>query len=139
MLHASCHCGAVTLILPRRPRVLTQCNCSICRRLGALWAYYARRSVGLEAAPGSYRGYRRRKEGTIDFCHCVTCGCVTHYEKAAKRADGRDVLAVNARNVLEVEAIASVPIKMLDGAGRWSVLFREAQPHLFRTPDRPER
>ena len=39
MLTATCHCGAVGVDVPRRPRRLTSCNCSICRRYGTLWAY----------------------------------------------------------------------------------------------------
>jgi hypothetical protein len=37
MLYASCHCGAVLLEIARKPRQLTECNCSICRRYGGLW------------------------------------------------------------------------------------------------------
>ena len=40
MLTATCHCGAVRVDVPRKPRRLTSCNCSICRRYGTLWAYY---------------------------------------------------------------------------------------------------
>jgi hypothetical protein len=40
MLTASCHCGAVMVQVPRKPRSLTNCNCSMCRRYGVLWAYY---------------------------------------------------------------------------------------------------
>ena len=40
MLIATCHCAAVKVEVPRRPRRLTECNCSICRRYGTLWAYY---------------------------------------------------------------------------------------------------
>ena len=39
MLIATCHCGAVRLQIPRKPRTLTDCNCSICRRYGTRWAY----------------------------------------------------------------------------------------------------
>ena len=134
MLHASCHCGAVRLEVPRRPRALTQCNCSICRRYGALWAYYSRRTVRILADAGVLAAYRRTPKGTIDFFHCTICGCLTHYERVRKRADGRHTLAVNGRTFDEVEVIASVPIKMLDGDGSWSVLFESKQPHLFQTP-----
>jgi hypothetical protein len=41
MLVASCHCGAVQLEIARRPRALTECNCSICRRCGCM-THYAR-------------------------------------------------------------------------------------------------
>ena len=40
MLEASCHCGAVQIEVAARPQQLTSCNCSLCRRLGTLWAYY---------------------------------------------------------------------------------------------------
>ena len=38
-LTASCHCGAVRIEVQRAPRTLTGCNCSVCRRHGALWAH----------------------------------------------------------------------------------------------------
>jgi hypothetical protein len=33
----SCHCGRVTFELDAEIRRVTECNCSICRRRGALW------------------------------------------------------------------------------------------------------
>ena len=51
MLTASCHCGAIRLEVSRTPRMLTDCNCSICRRYGALWAYYKATSVRVLRAP----------------------------------------------------------------------------------------
>ena len=48
MLTASCHCGAVQVCVPRKPRSLTNCNCSICRRYGVLWAYYKDSEVQLD-------------------------------------------------------------------------------------------
>ena len=39
MIRGSCHCDAVTFELLQRPKWLTDCNCSICRRIGALWAH----------------------------------------------------------------------------------------------------
>ncbi len=41
MVEASCHCGAVRLQVDDAPAEVTDCNCSICRRYGVLWAYYA--------------------------------------------------------------------------------------------------
>src|SRR5918998_6216330 len=42
MLEASCHCGAVRLEIDSTPPAeVNDCRCSICRRYGALWAYYA--------------------------------------------------------------------------------------------------
>ena len=35
---ASCHCGACILAVAVAPVEVTDCNCSICRRYGVLWA-----------------------------------------------------------------------------------------------------
>jgi hypothetical protein len=37
---ATCHCGAVTISLAARPAEITECNCSLCKSYGVLWAYY---------------------------------------------------------------------------------------------------
>ncbi len=40
MFNLECHCGNIKLFPEAPPGSLTSCNCSICRRLGALWAYF---------------------------------------------------------------------------------------------------
>jgi hypothetical protein len=52
MLSATCHCGSVRIHVRRAPRTVTRCNCSICRRYGALWAYYPTSSVQIQAPVG---------------------------------------------------------------------------------------
>lgn len=51
MLKTSCHCGVVQVEVARRPTSLTECNCSICRRVGARWAYYSRKSLKSRRPP----------------------------------------------------------------------------------------
>jgi hypothetical protein len=51
MIKASCHCGAVIIQVAARPERLTSCNCSICRRLGSLMAYYRPDDVVIRCAP----------------------------------------------------------------------------------------
>ena len=53
MLTGACHCGAVRVTIPRKPRAVTDCNCSICRRYGVLWAYYKLPTVSVEAKRGA--------------------------------------------------------------------------------------
>jgi len=55
----------------------------------------------------------------IDFYHCTTCGCLTHYENADKSGDYRFV--INAR-MMAPEDIAGVPVRRLDGADTWEYL-----------------
>ena len=64
MIEVSCHCGSVKIDIPRKPRTLTDCNCSICR--GSSWtnatpahaavltlSYRATEPAGHTAAPHS--------------------------------------------------------------------------------------
>jgi hypothetical protein len=53
VLEASCHCGAVRITIPRKPEYLIECSCSICRRNGALWAFYEADSGVLHGHPES--------------------------------------------------------------------------------------
>jgi hypothetical protein len=118
VLEASCHCGAVKVLIPRKPRRLTACNCSICRRYGTLWAYFPAKEVRVVAKRGALKGYRWG-DRLIRFVHCVICGCVTHWE-AARRSESVRV-GVNARN-LDPEVISGVRIRRLDGAETWRFL-----------------
>ena len=136
MLTVSCHCGSVTLELPRPPRTLTQCNCSICRRYGALWAYYRRRSIRVNAPKSARVSYSWRNR-VREFWHCRRCGCVTHYQQRLKREDASDTLAVNMRNVDQPELVAAARVKLLDGAGSWKFLEERRQPYLLCSPPLP--
>lgn len=115
MIHASCHCGAVRLEIARRPRQLTECNCSICRRYGTRWAYYTQTAVRVVGRTVTYAW----RPDSLAFHHCPRCGCVTHWARARKRRDAR--MGVNAR-LMEPEAIAGVRVRLLDGASTWKYL-----------------
>lgn len=117
-LAGACHCGAVRLLLPRRPRSLTACNRSVCRRYGALWAYYRAGAVRVEHEPGATAGYSwggRR----LRFVRCARCGCLTHWERVGGTPASR--MGVNAR-LFEPEALGQVRIRRLDGARTWRYL-----------------
>ena len=120
MLSASCHCGAVSLQVDRKPRQLTECNCSICRRYGALWAYYTRRSVRISAAsPDSLAVYAWGGK-TLEFYHCANCGCVMCHERSRKKGEDTRV-GVNAR-MMQPADIAGIRVRKLDGASTWKYL-----------------
>ncbi len=115
---ASCHCGAVRIRVRRLPRTVTACNCSICRRYGAHWAYYRPSSVTVEAARADLARYSWNKRIRIYF-RCRRCGCVTHY--AHRRATRGAPLAVNAMN-FEPALLEGVRVRHLDGAASWKFL-----------------
>ena len=115
---ATCHCGAIRIRVPRMARTLTSCNCSICRRYGALWAYYAARVVTIEAPKGGLTKYSWSRR-IRSYCRCKQCGCVTHYEYRTKQR--RPIIAVNAVN-FEASALVGARIRHLDGAASWKFL-----------------
>jgi hypothetical protein len=94
---------------------VTSCNCSICRRYGALWAYYKASSVCVEAPAGGLSSYSWRRRIRA-YYRCNTCGCVTHYAPRKKRLHA--TVAVNASN-FEPQVLARVRIRRLDGANTW--------------------
>ena len=118
MLTATCHCGAVEVAVPRRPRTLTSCNCSICRRYGTLWAYYKGSDVRVSAAHGATSKYSWGDK-SLRFVRCSTCGCITHWEPIHPKKDSK--MGVNARN-LGPGSLGSVRIRHLDGASTWKYL-----------------
>ncbi len=116
MITAHGHCGAVEVSLPRRPRSITHCNCSICRRYGVLWAYYKEEAVTVTAAPKATQSYiwgRRLQR----FVRCKTCGCVVHWQRLESVPNGR--MGVNAR-LFDPEQLGPVTIRQFDGAA-WAI------------------
>lgn len=75
---AQCHCGNIKLLAKSIPATLTSCNCSICNRYGALWAYYKSEDVKISIESRSASAYTWDKK--IEFHHCSICGCVTHQQ-----------------------------------------------------------
>lgn len=112
MLAGSCHCGAVTIELPSAPLKATDCNCSICRRLGALWAYYAFGTVRIAGHPANTQEYIQGDQ-TLRTVRCATCGCTTHWEPLKPEPGAHH--GVNLRN-FDPALLASVAVHRFDGA-----------------------
>lgn len=118
MLSATCHCGQVRIQISRAPEKATNCNCSICRRLGALWAYYNVEEVLIDGHPGGTEGYVWGDK-TLRTVRCKTYGCVTHWEPLTAEHGNR--MAVNIRN-FSPEEIGPVKIRLFDGADSWTYI-----------------
>jgi hypothetical protein len=71
----SCHCGAVRITIEDDPVDAGECNCSICRRTGALWTYASPTRVSVA---GEGVGYVQGDK-TLALHHCPTCGVITHW------------------------------------------------------------
>ena len=124
-LSGTCHCGALTIEIPAPPTEITNCNCSICRRLGTLWAYYPAEQVTVSGHPESTDTYVQG-DRTLRTVRCKTCGCVSHWEPLEAQPDavGGNRIGVNIRN-FDPALIDSTRMRMLDGADTWTSTFRE--------------
>ncbi|MFC4348909.1 GFA family protein [Kordiimonas lipolytica] len=118
MIKGSCHCGAVRFEFPGSPEWLTECNCSLCRRLGARWAYADEANVTLHMASGATESYIQG-DRTLATHRCRTCGCVTHWEALDKSESSR--MGVNMR-LADPADVAGIRVRHLDGADSWQYL-----------------
>lgn len=71
----TCHCGAISLQLRDQPTDVSECNCSICRRIAGLWHYCPPEAVTIT---GDAIGYSHG-DRTLTTWHCGVCGCTTHW------------------------------------------------------------
>lgn len=117
-LAGSCHCGAVRLVLPSAPGEATSCNCSLCRRSGAICAYYALGTVSVQGHPENTEAYVWG-DRTIRNIRCRTCGVFTHWEPIDRKPGSRH--GVNLRN-FDPRLLESVQVRRFDGADTWTFL-----------------
>lgn len=110
MVEFTCHCGAVRISAPQSPFEVTECNCSICRRVAARWAYYAPAEVRMHR-PGATEPYVWG-ERMLAFHRCRRCGCTTHWQSLDA---GRERMAVNAR-MLDPVDWSRIRVRQFDGA-----------------------
>src|SRR5262245_22327998 len=84
MVRAACHCTQVRFEVAEHPDWVLDCNCTICRRYGALWTYFRgpdRAKLLTVPAPETTEAYLWG-DRSIGFHRCKTCGCVTHLQAA---------------------------------------------------------
>jgi hypothetical protein len=116
MIRAACHCEAVRFEIADPPEWVLDCNCTVCRRYGALWTYFhepgGQERLLLKPAPGTTDAYRWL-EGDLAFCRCKVCGCVTHVEAGA--GDRAFIFAVNARMMAGLDP-ANVQVRRIDNS-----------------------
>jgi len=118
LLDGACHCGAVRLRLPAAPDKATRCNCSLCRRLGSVWAYYGLGAVRITGHPAQTVAYVQG-DRTLRTIRCRTCGCVTHWEPLDPASTPRQ--GVNLNN-FPPALLDQLVIRRFDGADTWTFI-----------------
>ena len=108
----SCHCGRIAFTLEGEVGDVIDCNCSMCRRKGALLAAFPREALTLktpEADMGTYQFNRH----LIDHHFCPTCGISPFSE--GKGRDGKAMTMVNVRCLPDVD-LSGLKVIAFDGA-----------------------
>ena len=118
MIALTCHCKNISITVKKSPETVTQCNCSICSRYDALWGYYPPNQVAVVFDKQQSTTYRWG-DGCIDFHHCPSCGCITHYTTTEKVEHKKT--AVNFRLMNESER-QFIPVRKFDGKKNWEYI-----------------
>jgi hypothetical protein len=143
VIRAACHCGAVRFEIAEAPEWVLDCNCTICRRYGALWTYFhgqeGQAKLVTKPDPEATETYIWG-ERYIAFHRCKACGCVTHF--VAVSGDPPGVVAVNARMMAGLDP-AKTRIRRIDNSHSGFFWTREDEPpmpsrHPPMPPPRPE-
>ena len=108
----SCQCGKVTFDVDTQIDKVISCNCSRCRRTGALLAAAPKASFTLKSGKDAVTDYKFNKH-VINHYFCATCGIQAYSE--GKGRDGSPMVMVNARCLDGVDAEKFAVMKF-DGA-----------------------
>ena len=124
MLSGSCHCGNVKWTYAEPLESVTACNCSLCSRYGALWAYgHLDHGITVSGATSIYM--RGSKINGYNFC--TACGCMAYYLSNTLNEEGQRRIAVNTRLVSDPKAIEALLIDHFDGLDTFEDLPRDGR------------
>ena len=90
----------------------------MCRRSGAIFAYYEFGTVSIRGHPENTEEYIWG-DRTLRNIRCKTCGILTHWEPLDAKPGARH--GVNLRN-FDPRLLESVPVRRFDGADTWTFL-----------------
>ena len=122
MIKGSCHCGAVKFAYALQLESVTACNCTLCRRYGALWAYgHLTERITVQGPTKPYS--RGNKINGFHFCE--TCGCLAYYLAVKPNDKGMHRIAVNLRMAEEPEKIQNLSIDHFEGLVTFEDLPRD--------------
>lgn len=108
----SCHCQAVRFEVTMALAKVTDCNCTICKRVGALRAFAPATAFKLLSGEASLVDYQFGKK----HLHHLFCkGCGVHPFARGTGRDGVEMVAVNAR-CLEGVDLGALEVAHFDGA-----------------------
>lgn len=117
----SCHCGAVRFTIDAEIDEVIRCDCSLCRRKGALMAKVPESGLNLEAGEEALTLYQWNT-GVAKHWFCRHCGIYPFHRKRS----APDSYGVNV-GCLEDFDVAAYSYRLADGL-TMSVRSAEARP-----------
>ena len=114
-LVGACHCGAVTISLPRPPDDINRCNCTVCTKLGTIWGYFDPAEVTISDAPLQPYVRPDAVEPCLVLHRCATCGCVIDWRDIRVPPEPR--MGINM-NLFEPDDLAGIERRTSDGRSR---------------------
>ena len=113
----TCLCGAVSVTIDAKPGFINDCNCSMCRKTGGAWGYFAPASVETAGDTVTYSRADKKSAPAVDIHSCSTCGTTTHWtrtEAFIAQYQMNDMVGVNMR-LFDPEQLAGVEVHYPDG------------------------
>lgn len=104
---ASCHCGAVKfeLSLPNGLEDIRRCDCSLCRRRGAIAASVPLACIKIRKGEDSLKLYQFNTH-TAKHYFCGICGIYTHHQRRFNPEEyGFNVACLENINPLKIQSI----------------------------------
>ena len=113
---ANCLCGAVRITIGTKPGFINDCNCSMCRKTGGAWGYFAPDTV---TATGDTVAVQRsdKPAPAVEIHSCASCGTTTHWvrtEAFIGQYGANDLTGVNMR-LFDPDALMGVEVHFPDG------------------------
>lgn len=131
---ASCACGAVSVTIKAPPPFIFDCNCSLCRKTGAAWGYFAPDAVQAEGETVSF-SRNDKPLAAVEIHSCARCSATTHWVRTEgfKTAHGQnDMAGVNMR-LFDPDTLNGVDVQFPDGktwSGEGEFGFRRDAIHI---------
>lgn len=115
----ACLCGQIAITLARAPDHINACNCTLCRKTGAHWAYFAPDEVTVR---GTTHGFCRtdKADPAAEIHACPTCGTTSHFvlTPATVARFGNGMVGVNML-LADEAALTGIELRYPDGRA-WS-------------------
>lgn len=123
-IKGTCHCGLVSWSFSSPVESATACNCTVCRRYGALWIYgHDGKDITVS---GPTKAYARGRKN-IGYHFCDSCGCLAYYRQYVPNEEGYHRTAVNVRMADTPEQVYELLIDHFDGFDKFEDLPRDGR------------